>query len=131
MRRRCQCGTTFKPRASGHVNCKACSAAHRAGRRCKLASCATCARAFARLDAFNARREPDNTCPCGCGVNYGAFKVGESFGDARRDFIAVPEDKDGKRRHGRRNQVLGLMRMRKRQAWKAMCDEHVAAKGAS
>jgi len=131
VKRRCACGARFTARTKTHRWCAACRKAHRAGRRCKVDGCATCARAFARLDAFNARREPENTCDA-CGMGYGAFRSGFSFLDARRDFITdEPNRKTGKRRHGRRHGVLGLMRQWKQLAWNAHIAACADAKGAA
>jgi hypothetical protein len=101
--------------------------------------CASCAKkkAFARLAAYNYRRRyegadvdrrrgPDIRCICG--TTYAGFRVGLSFLDARRDFITDdPNRRTGKRRHGRRNAVLGKMREWKQLAWKAHVAECAAA----
>lgn len=139
----CGCGRRFHARTANHRSCPACGAAHRDGRRCEsLTPCATCIAAFARLAVYNdarkhggkdrdRRRGLDVECPCGCGATYAGFRAGVSFAEARRDFIVRPEDKHGKRRHGRRGQVLGMMHGAKKLAWNAMVAEHVAAKGAA
>lgn len=120
------------------VKCSDCSvrfvARSRNHRRCT--SCAT-KRAFARLAAYNHRRKFEGAdrdrrrgvdIKCVCGATYSGFRAGFSFLDARRDFITDDLNRrTGRRRHGRRNGVLGKMREWKQLAWKAHVGECEAA----
>lgn len=144
MTARCLCGNGFEARTKRQRFCASCVELHRRGRRCEsLVPCARCDAAFARLAEYNRRRKEEGAdndrrrgaaikCPCGCGASYAGFRSGFRFVDARRDFITdEPNVKTGRRRHGRRNGVLGKLRELKLLAWNAMAAEHVAAKGAA
>ena len=87
------------------------------GRASRKMSAEVIARLRQKLGGSSYGRRRGITCPT-CGLSYDAFRTGASFAQTRRDIIAIGVDpKTGKRKHGRRNTVLGMMHAMKQQLW--------------
>lgn len=60
---------------------------------------------------------------CVCGIAYDSFRIGISFGEARRMIIAIGTDRrTGKTKYGRRHGVLGFLHELKLLSWKGHRD---------